>query len=81
MTGPEFAAARGNDSSTWTPADFEAELNLAEIDALPVIRFIRDRLHPATPETVDCWFCSAPNPATATTCGFCCHHLADNPAA
>jgi hypothetical protein len=33
MTGPEFAAAHGNDSSTWTSADFEAELNLAEIDA------------------------------------------------
>lgn len=33
MTGPEFATAHGNDSSTWTPADFEAEINLAEIDA------------------------------------------------
>ena len=33
MTGPEFAAAHG-DSSNWTPADFEAEQNLAEIDAL-----------------------------------------------
>jgi len=33
MTGPEFAAAHGNDSSTWTTADIEAELNLAEIDA------------------------------------------------
>jgi hypothetical protein len=33
MTGPEFAAAHGNDSSTWTSADFEAEINLAEIDA------------------------------------------------
>jgi hypothetical protein len=32
MTGPEFAAAHGSDSSDWTPADFEAELNLAEID-------------------------------------------------
>ncbi|MBZ6211652.1 hypothetical protein KVH31_34720 [Streptomyces olivaceus] len=35
MTGPEFATAHGNDSSTWTPTDFEVELNLAEIDALP----------------------------------------------
>lgn len=34
MTGPEFAAAHGNDSSTWSTADFEAEMNLAEIDAL-----------------------------------------------
>jgi hypothetical protein len=33
MTGPEFATAHGNDSSTWTPADFETEINLAEIDA------------------------------------------------
>lgn len=33
MTGPEFAAAHGNDSSTWTTADFETEINLAEIDA------------------------------------------------
>lgn len=32
-TGPEFAAAHGNDSSTWTAADFETEMNLAEIDA------------------------------------------------
>ncbi|MDR3081047.1 MAG: hypothetical protein LBV60_08985 [Streptomyces sp.] len=32
MTGKEFAEAHG-DSSTWTTADFEAELNLAEIDA------------------------------------------------
>jgi hypothetical protein len=34
MTGPEFAAAHDNDSSTWTPADFDTEMNLAEIDAL-----------------------------------------------
>ena len=33
MTGPEFAKAHGNDSSTWTSADFETEINLAEIDA------------------------------------------------
>lgn len=35
MTGPEFATAHGNDSSTWTTADFETAMNLAEIDALP----------------------------------------------
>jgi hypothetical protein len=34
MTGPEFAQAHGNDASTWTTADFETEINLAEIDAL-----------------------------------------------
>lgn len=33
MTGPEFAAAHGNDSTDWTPVDFETEINLAEIDA------------------------------------------------
>lgn len=33
MTGPEFANAHGNDSSTWTAADIEAEQNLAAIDA------------------------------------------------
>ena len=33
MTGPEFATAHGDDSSTWTSADFETEINLAEIDA------------------------------------------------
>lgn len=33
MTGPEFAAAHGNDSSTWSSADFETEIILAEIDA------------------------------------------------
>jgi hypothetical protein len=32
MTGPEFAATHGNDSSTWTTADFDTEMNLAEID-------------------------------------------------
>jgi hypothetical protein len=32
MTGPEFAAAHGNDSSTWTSADFEAELVFADND-------------------------------------------------
>ncbi|AKZ60718.1 hypothetical protein SAM23877_p009 (plasmid) [Streptomyces ambofaciens ATCC 23877] len=34
MTGPEFAKAHGNDSTTWTTTDFETEINLAEIDAL-----------------------------------------------
>ncbi|WP_416519984.1 hypothetical protein [Streptomyces achromogenes] len=62
MTGPEFAAAHG-DSTTWSSADFETEINLAEIDQLP---------H-------ECWFCSAPNPPTATTCSFCCHRADDNP--
>ncbi|QLJ06835.1 hypothetical protein HZZ00_38050 (plasmid) [Streptomyces sp. NEAU-sy36] len=43
MTGPEFAAAHGNDSSTWTTADFETEINLAEIDAY--------RANPTTTDT------------------------------
>ncbi|WP_042174521.1 hypothetical protein [Streptomyces sp. NBRC 110035] len=33
----------------------------------------------AQPATRDCWFCTAPNPATATRCGFCNHHTDDNP--
>lgn len=33
MTGPEFAAAHGNDCTQWSDADFETEQNLAEIDA------------------------------------------------
>jgi hypothetical protein len=35
MTGPEFAKAHGNDSSTWSAADFETEMNLAEADVQP----------------------------------------------
>ncbi|MFD8839829.1 hypothetical protein [Streptomyces griseofuscus] len=35
MTGPEFAAAHGNDSSNWLPADFETEINLAMADIQP----------------------------------------------
>lgn len=35
MTGPEFAEAHGNDSSTWTPADFDTVLNLAMADYQP----------------------------------------------
>lgn len=43
MTGPEFAQAHGNDSSTWSSADIEAEINLAEADALPAYRFLQAR--------------------------------------
>jgi len=63
MTGPEFAAAHGNDASTWSPADIEAEFVFAEIDRLPVA----------------CWFCAAENPPNTTTCGFCNHHKDDGP--
>ena len=35
MTGPEFAAKHGNDSSTWSSADFETEINLAAADIQP----------------------------------------------
>lgn len=48
MTGHEFARAHDNDSSTWTDVDFEVELNLAEIDALPAYRFLHDRKQTAT---------------------------------
>jgi hypothetical protein len=43
MTGPEFAAAHGNDASTWSPADIECEMNLAEMDRLPALRFLAAR--------------------------------------
>ena len=44
MTGPEFATAHGNDSSTWTAADFEAAFVFAEIDVQPVwVLLKRDR--------------------------------------
>lgn len=47
-TGPEFAHRHGNDSSTWTLADFETALNLAAIDAQPAWT----ALHPKpTPHT------------------------------
>lgn len=42
-TGPEFARRHGNDSSTWTTADIDAQQNLAEIDAW--------RPHNTTPAT------------------------------
>ena len=35
MNAHEFAKKHGNDSSTWTAADFETEMNLAEIDVQP----------------------------------------------
>jgi len=35
MTGPEFAANHGNDSSTWTSVDFEVEQNLARSTSSP----------------------------------------------
>ena len=41
MTGPEFAAAHGNDSTDWSAADFEAEMNLADIDMQPVYLFLK----------------------------------------
>ncbi|MER6092426.1 hypothetical protein [Streptomyces bluensis] len=49
MTGPEFATAHGNDSSTWSAADIETEFNLAEIDALDLVHSLTERLNqPAT---------------------------------
>lgn len=32
MTGPEFAQAHGNDSTNWPGADFDALINLVDID-------------------------------------------------
>ncbi|MFR9794256.1 hypothetical protein ACL07V_37475 [Streptomyces sp. MB22_4] len=47
MTGPEFAAAHGNDSSTWTTADIETEINLAMADIQPAYLLT----HPPKPTT------------------------------
>ncbi|MYW46391.1 hypothetical protein [Streptomyces sp. SID161] len=47
MTGPEFAQAHGNDSTDWTPADFEAEINLAMADMQPAFLLA----HPPKPAT------------------------------
>lgn len=44
MTGPEFARNHHNDSTDWSSADFETELNLAEIDAQVAYAFIEQRL-------------------------------------
>ena len=65
MTGIQFRQTHG-DPTTWTTADFETYEHLAEADTLPI-------------PTRDCWFCSAPNPATNTICGFCNHHRDDAP--
>ncbi|MGW2724824.1 hypothetical protein [Streptomyces sp. NPDC001492] len=47
-TGTEFAKAHGNDSSTWTAADFESELVFAEADAQVAYAFIQARLSAKT---------------------------------
>lgn len=51
MTGPEFATAHGNDSSAWTSADFETEMNLAEADCQPAWILLRPKpdTHQHTP--------------------------------
>lgn len=48
-TGREFAKNHGNDSSTWTPADFETALNLAESDVQPA--WLRIKKKPTQPST------------------------------
>lgn len=47
MTGPEFAHAHGDDSSTWTLADIEAQQNLAAND----LHTVWVHLHPTTQQT------------------------------
>lgn len=51
MTGPEFARNHHNDSADWSSADFETELNLAEIDAQVAYAFIAERLKAKTTTT------------------------------
>jgi len=50
MRGHDFARDHGNDSSTWTSADFETEMNLAEMDAQPAYAFLAERLKAKTPQ-------------------------------
>jgi hypothetical protein len=38
VTGPEFAKNHGNDSSTWSSADFETQINLVLMDFQPTWR-------------------------------------------
>lgn len=47
-TGSEFADRHGNDSSTWTPADIETFLNLAEGDVQPAWAAIKPETTPQT---------------------------------
>jgi len=47
-TGPEFAAAHGNDSTNWTPADFDTVYCLAEMDLQPAWLLAHPRPAPAT---------------------------------
>lgn len=72
MTGKQFREIHG-DPAAWTIADIEAQQNLAAND----LQTVWDLLHP-TP-TVECWFCSAPNPATTSICGHCNNHRDDAP--
>jgi hypothetical protein len=48
-TGPEFARNHGNDSSTWTSADFETEMNLAEADLQSVRALLNRKPKTAAP--------------------------------
>jgi hypothetical protein len=50
-TGPEFAKAHGNDSSTWTSADFDAEYTFAEIDIQPAWLLAHPQPAPQTTPT------------------------------
>ncbi len=52
MTGPEFAEAHGNDSSTWSSADFEAELVFADND-MQALRNRRTKKPQAVQPTAD----------------------------
>ncbi|GGS96270.1 hypothetical protein [Streptomyces violaceus] len=51
MTGHEFAEAHGNDSSTWTSADFETEINLAESDMQALRNLRKKKPAPQTQQT------------------------------
>lgn len=79
MTGTQFRQTHG-DPATWTDDEYEQFAECATPGDPQPARELLARLAQQA-ATRDCWFCSAPNPTTATRCGFCCHHAADNPAA
>lgn len=80
MTGRQFRQLHG-DPATWTDDEYEQFAQYATPGDPAPARELLARLAQQQPATRDCWFCSAPNPTTATRCGFCSHHTDDNPAA
>ncbi|WP_330328200.1 NUDIX hydrolase [Streptomyces pseudovenezuelae] len=74
VTVPATTTAHAGDDAAaihWIPLD-DSRIGLA----FDHDQIVTDALHH---HIRACWFCSAPNPATTTICGFCSHHTRDNP--